>query len=376
MTDSRSRSDALRIILLVPGFPADEDDSTCLPALQSFVEALGRSGWADKIDVIAFQYPYNRGSYTWHGIRVHGLAGENSGIRKPHTWMRAIRRFRRISHDQNGDIAGIIHSFWLGECALVGAVLARLYDWKHVVSIGGQEIRRSTAYSRLLRNAPFVLTVGSEFAAHVARRTLGREIDVVSPLGLDIHRIGPIDPGAERDIDILAVGSLTTVKRFEDVVDVVARVVRNRPDARAVIVGEGPSSSDIQSRVDQAGLARRIRLRGALPRDEVLRLMRRSKILLHPSEYESQGYVFLEALASGMHVVSRGVGFTGGSSKVVHCDTVAKMAGAVSRILGSEADYEPEAVLSSHETARRFRDLYLRHIYPSDFGGTSHLSVP
>lgn len=40
------------------------------------------------------------------------------------------------------------------------------------------------------------------------------------------------------------------------------------------------------------------------PRAEMLKLMARSRVLVHPSRYESQGYVFLEALMQGMSVVS------------------------------------------------------------------------
>lgn len=364
------------IFLLVPGFPADENDSTCLPAIQSFVEALARIRPARAIEIISFQYPFERRSYTWRGVRVIALGGANSRLRKPRTWMRAIRHFRRIRALHQSGFSAVIHSFWLGECALIGAVLARRFSLKHVVSIGGQEIRRPSIYSMLLRRAPFVLTAGSQYAADIAGRTLGREVDIVIPLGLDCDRVRAVGGSAERDIDILAAGSMTEVKRFEDVIDVTARLVQLHPRLRVVIAGDGPCRLNIQRAVEQSGLRTNVRLTGALPRPEILRLMRRSKLLLHPSEYESQGYVFLEALASGMYVVSRSVGYTGGSPKAVHCDGVAEMARACSRFLGSEVEYVPEEVLSADETARRFSALYLDEHYASDFGGTSHFSVP
>lgn len=358
MIDHDAVSTSSRIILLVPGFPKDERDSTCLPALQSFVEALSRSGSAPETDIIAFQYPYQRRSYTWRGVRVHAIGGENSGLKKPITWLRALRRGHLIASKRTAHSTGVIHSFWIGECALIGSVLARHTGWSHVVSIGGQEIRGPTAYSRLLGGSEFVLTAGSSYAADVAKRSLGRQVDVVIPLGLDSRRVRAIACDGERPIDILAVGSMTPVKRFSDAVSVVAAIAGSHPKLRVALVGEGPCRGTIESLIKQNGLTARVEVMGELPRREVLRLMHRSKVLLHPSEYESQGYVFLEALASGMYVVSRDVGFTGSSRKVVVCENVAEMAGAVSRILKSETDHEPVEVPSADDTAEAFLELY------------------
>lgn len=376
MIDHDAASASSRVILLVPGFPVDERDSTCLPALQSFVEALSRSGSAPATEVIAFQYPYQRRSYTWRGVRVHAMGGGNSGFKKPFTWLRVLKRGRRIAAERPAHTTGVIHSFWLGECALIGSVLARLLGWRHVVSIGGQEIRQPTAYSRLLNSRRFVLTAGSAYAANVAKHNLGRQVDLIIPLGLDSQRVHAAARPAERDLDILAVGSMTPVKRFTDVVSVAAHLAESHPQLRVALVGDGPCRGDIESLIKQKGLTAQVRLMGELPRVEVLRLMRRSKIFLHPSEYESQGYVFLEALASGMYVICRDVGFTGGSRKVVVCGSVAEMAGAVARILESETDYEAVSVPSADDTAETFLELYRSTSYFNDFGGTSHFRTP
>jgi len=376
MIDSRATPDPPRILLLVPGFPENERDSTCLPALQSFVEALSRPASGRPPEVIAFQYPYHRRSYTWRGVRVHALGGGNSAFKKPLMWLRAILMARRIAADSPIGTTGVVHSFWMGECALIGAILARFLAWKHVVSIGGQEIRRPTAYSRLLRRESFVLTAGSDYAAEIARHRAGWAVDFVIPLGLDIARVDAVASVPNRDIDVLAVGSMTPVKRFADVVHVAARLAEVHTELRVVIVGDGACRPAIEEQVATSGLAGNVEMTGGRPRGEVLRLMRRSKILLHPSGYESQGYVFLEALASGLHVVCRDVGFAGGSSKVLLCRNVGEMAAAVSRILESRSNYEPVKVPSAEETAALFRELYSELIYFNDFGGTNHRSTP
>jgi glycosyltransferase involved in cell wall biosynthesis len=101
--------------------------------------------------------------------------------------------------------------------------------------------------------------------------------------------------------------------------------------------------------------------------------MMRSKILLHPSEYESQGYVFLEALASGMYVVCRDVGAPGASRKVSRCSTTREMADVIHRLLLTEMDHEPESVPSAADTVEAYGEIY-RHAHSRIFGTTSHRS--
>ena len=364
------------ILVLVPGFAADELDEDCLPPIQTYVEALSRRRSPGAVQVIAFQYPFARRSYEWRGVRVHAMGGCNRTRAKPLVWARALRvggRFAggrsvggRFVGERRG---GVVHSFWMGECALVGAALARRHGWKHVVSIGGQEALRDSIYSRLLRRSALTLTAGSVLAADAARRNLEREVDAVIPLGLGPEigrssgRRGAVHPeerltDAARPIDVLAVGSLIALKRVGDVVSVAERLKERLPELTVHIVGDGPERPRLEDQIAAAELQRHVALRGRLPRGEVLRLMRQSKVLLHPSEYESQGYVFLEALASGMYVVCREVGFQPQSSNITYASGVQEMAAAVLRRLEGAHDARPVPVPTAEQTVDAFEELY------------------
>ena len=45
------------LIILSPGFAANEEDTTCLPPQQVFVKALNRNFPSLQIIILAFQYP-------------------------------------------------------------------------------------------------------------------------------------------------------------------------------------------------------------------------------------------------------------------------------------------------------------------------------
>lgn len=338
----------IRTAFLVPGFPKDESDTSCLPAVQNYVRAFSQLHPDAPIQVVAFQYPFHPGAYRWHGIPVASAGGANrGGWSKLRTWQRAWLELRRFLPD-------LIHSFWIGECAAVGELFARTHGVAHVATIGGQELRRRTLYARLLSRGKMPLAAGSQTAARTARVSLHRDADVVIPLGLDVAQFGPSD--LPRDIDVLAVGSLIPVKRF----DVVAGAARKSPERSFVLVGDGPLRAEIAHRAPE-----NLTMAGALSRHDVIDLMRRSKVLLHPSEFESQGYVFLEALASGMHVVCRDVGAPGRSDRVHRCETDGELIEETERVLsglsgGSDPTFPPADIPTAEDSVRAYAALYER----------------
>ena len=58
------------LIILSPGFPESEADSTCLPMQQQFVRALKEMHPELDIVVLTFQYPYHHKEYKWFEVKV------------------------------------------------------------------------------------------------------------------------------------------------------------------------------------------------------------------------------------------------------------------------------------------------------------------
>src|SRR3982750_1217603 len=102
------------LIILTPGFPADEMDTTCLPPQQVFVHSLHRLHPETEIILISFQYPYQQKEYEWHGVKVISFGGKNKGgLSRRLLWKRVHKKLRDI-HQQKKITA--ILSFWYGEC--------------------------------------------------------------------------------------------------------------------------------------------------------------------------------------------------------------------------------------------------------------------
>jgi len=83
------------LIILIPGFPANEQDSTCLPFQQAFVKHLRLLDPEMNIKVLAFQYPFFESVYSWHGVEVSAFNGGNHGVvRRLLLWVKIWSRLK------------------------------------------------------------------------------------------------------------------------------------------------------------------------------------------------------------------------------------------------------------------------------------------
>src|SRR2546421_3800232 len=133
-----------KLIILSPGFAADEEDTTCLPAQQLFVKSLKDNFPSLNLTVLAFQYPFSAGDYLWNGIRVISFGGREKGkFYRLVLWLCVWRTLKRLKKENN--ILGLF-SFWCGECALLGKRFGRKYNLPHFIWLLGQDAKKENRY--------------------------------------------------------------------------------------------------------------------------------------------------------------------------------------------------------------------------------------
>src|ERR1044071_9870424 len=136
------------VALLVPGFPADEKDSSCLPAVQQFVLEF-KKAIKQQIIVISFQYPFRRALYCWNDVTVYSLGGNNRRrIWRMLIWLRCYFLLRKLHRAES--ISGIL-SFWLTESALIGQIFGERNNIPHFMWIHGQDARAGNRYIKWIR---------------------------------------------------------------------------------------------------------------------------------------------------------------------------------------------------------------------------------
>ncbi|HEY0177269.1 MAG TPA: hypothetical protein VGC08_12880, partial [Pedobacter sp.] len=171
------------LVILSPGFPENEADTTCIPPQQIFVKALKEVRPELNIIVLTFQYPFFSGEYQWYGIRVISFGGANKGrffrlFTAPRVWV-TLRKL-----NQEFRIIGLL-SFWFGKCAYVADVFAKNYDLKHYSWILGQDARAGNKYFHKIKPAGTSLIALSDFIAREFNRNYGVSPEHIIPVGID-----------------------------------------------------------------------------------------------------------------------------------------------------------------------------------------------
>jgi N-acetyl-alpha-D-glucosaminyl L-malate synthase BshA len=196
-----------------------------------------------------------------------------------------------------------------------------------VASLHGTDVTRvgsDPAYRAVTAHAVAAadgITVPSDFLRVEARRCLGvaesLPIDVL-PNFVDTDHYAP---AARRDPSVLAalfptpavletaylfhVSNFREVKRVPELMEVLARVRRERP-ARLVLVGDGPTRGAAVERADALGVSDAVSFLGR--RSEFVEYLQHADAFVLPSETESFGVAALEAQSAGVPVFAYRVG--------------------------------------------------------------------
>ena len=117
---------------------------------------------------------------------------------------------------------------------------------------------------------------------------------------LDPESINDHSGGEEKRI--LAVGRLSSEKNYPFMVEVMTRVLRDFPEYRLDVFGEGPLRRTIEEKIAASGMSEQIHLCG-VSRD-ILFQLQTADIFLLLSEYEGISNALLEAMATGVAVIA------------------------------------------------------------------------
>lgn len=348
---SRSSFDRKHVVWLTPGFAKDEQDTSCIPPMQGLALEL-----VDHIDltIIALHYPYEVRVYTWKGIQVYAMGGDNArGWKKIGVFRKTLKRLQLIHQDHPIDH---IHSFWLSDATVIGHRFSKKQGIPFSAGLMGQDAREDNRYLKHLPLDKLKISANSTIQAELFEQNTGVGIDSVIPFGIE-----PISrsESTDRTIDILGVGALTELKNYRVFLDVVQELKRREIRFKARILGDGPERKSLENFIASEGLSDCVELAGLVSREEVIRQMKQSRILLHTSSYESFGYVFLEALSVGAYVVS----FEVGASKDIPSDnwaTVAskdEMVQKLIELLDQERPLIPE-IPTMRQTAEKYLSFW------------------
>jgi glycosyltransferase involved in cell wall biosynthesis len=208
-------------------------------------------------------------------------------------------------------VPDIIHAqaaLWAGRVALrLAQTLARpcvVTEHSSAVMRGDLKPGERREVARIYRQADAVLAV-SRALQEAVDGLAGRQRGPMVPNAVDFEFFNlPAAPRRQEPFTYLCVCNLVTNKQVDRLIGAFARASLRSPGSRLVIVGDGPEIHRLRRLAGQSVVARQVEFAGGLPPEGVRARLWTSNALVLPSAFETFGVVLVEALATGIPVIS------------------------------------------------------------------------
>ncbi|MFI5172851.1 MAG: glycosyltransferase [Chitinophagales bacterium] len=342
-----------KVLIITPGFPENEEDTSCLPYIQDFVLALSEKLGKENIKIICTQYPYHQNNYRWNGIEIFPAGGKNKkGIYYFFTLRRSIKKITALLKLDDY----IIHAFWMGEAAFLGSNALKKFSSRLVVTLMGQDVKPGNKTFSFIDFDKTTFVSLSKFQDDIFFQSYHKHADHLIPMPIPV--IDPLSLNGERPNDILFVGSFIPVKQPEQFVSIIHELKRDFPNIKATMVGGGYLQDKLERLIVDQNLSGQITIKGNVSRAEVFDLMKRSKLLIHTSSFEGQCLVYTEALAHGMYAMSYNVGRVEPTDKHIVCNTEQEILIAAYKLLNSQLNFDQQLFTPIDEIVDRYIQIY------------------
>ncbi len=146
-----------------------------------------------------------------------------------------------------------------------------------------------------------------------ARVRPGETVLLPNAIRLEQYGPGPKEPallrrfGLEGKRVLMTFGRLESRDRqkgFDEVLQLMPRLLLEYPDLVYLIAGQGPDRGRLEAVAASLGLADRVIFTGMVPEEEKAQYYRLADVYVMPSAKEGFGFVFLEAMACGIPVIA------------------------------------------------------------------------
>jgi|GEM_PF-726653 len=343
------------ILFITPGFPGKESETDVLTYFLHYVRELKALHSEIEVSIITLHYPFKKANYKWHNCEVYSLNGQNSSLPKSFfLWKKALKIALEINQKKPFTI---INSLWIKECCYLGNKLKSKLNVPHICTALGTEVKRNNRYKGLLPLKKMDLVFLSEFQKAVFNENYSSKSQHVISYGIQSLK-NSINLNTQRTFDLIGVGWFSNLKNYDSFINVVDVLRKKKPKIKSILIGGGVNEAALKQKVKQLKLQENVIILSQINNEEVQQYMLQSKILLHPSTFESQGFVFLEALQMGLAIVSRNVGTAKTSERWKTADNVEEMASAVETLLHSSFPLPKVEPIKANDTVNLYLNLY------------------
>jgi len=236
------------------------------------------------------------------------------GVRGRRIFPVNIRLVSRLVDNKN---VSLISAFDELEMGAIGSITGKLKKTASVISVHTdwrakiQPTRKGYYYLRLMERTSFslsdrILPISEFLKSKVVTYGCQKEKLLVLHNRVDTRLFDRTrrDPDIKKKLNstgpiVLYVGRLAEDKRVDYVIECAPYVLGEKPNARFILIGDGPLRSRLQKRVNDLGLSANVAFLGVVEHDVLPYYYTAADVVVCPYS----GNVLLEAMASGTPVV-------------------------------------------------------------------------
>jgi glycosyltransferase involved in cell wall biosynthesis len=223
-----------------------------------------------------------------------------------------------------------------------------------------QQLRRWYGFLKMqmkvARQIPRILTVSSSSKRDIVEQygLTERQLEVV-PIGVDQDLFRPRPEIARVSGRIMTTASADVpFKGLLPLVEAVAKVRTERPEAHLVVVGKLRGESPVAAAIDRLGMTGAVKFESGISHERMVELYGEAEVAVVPSLYEGFSLPAVESMACGVPLVATTggalpevVGQDGQTGMLVQPGDAGALAGAIVRVL-SEPDLAARLATNAH----------------------------
>lgn len=239
---------------------------------------------------------------------------------------RFIEDIRRILIDGRYDAVHLHTSFWksfLVEQIALDCKIPKIIVHSHSTKVDVQDDAQRIDAEKIhnIRKAEFNISLATDFCAcskdaadWLFGEQIPRECIKILNNAIDVDRFIYDDDirnryrkelGIEDCFVIGHVGRMAYQKNHEFLLDIFADAEKKIPNARLLLIGDGPLKDDIVKQAEILGITDKIIFAGH--RNDVNNIMQAMDVFCLPSRFEGLGIVLVEALSAGLKCIASDV---------------------------------------------------------------------
>lgn len=247
----------------------------------------------------------------WRAIRTASAMSRN-GVRPWPYHMVYVAHACRIMDWLEAEPASHLHAHFGTNSTEIALLVKFLGGPGYSFTVHGMDEADNAArlhFQRKIGEAAFAVAISGFSRSQLMRAVtpdLWDRIKVVH-CGLEAESFAPAPPPPS-GAPFLCIGRLSPEKGHLILLDAFAALLRDHPDARLVLAGDGELRPQIEARIAALDLAGAVRITGWISADQVRQELEACHTLVQPSFIEGLPVVIMEAMAAGRPVISTYVG--------------------------------------------------------------------